>query len=104
MRVLHLGKLCPPNEGGIEVFSYDLLEYLNSKGIKADLLCFGNRTEKANYKGFDYFECKMNIKLFSAPLSYDFIKVFRRIEKALIDGLYIKQKSKELKHYERQNR
>ncbi len=40
MKVLHLGKLCPPNEGGIEVFSYDLLEYLNSKGIKSGLVMF----------------------------------------------------------------
>jgi len=31
MKVLHLGKLCPPNEGGIEVFSFDLLEVLNKK-------------------------------------------------------------------------
>jgi hypothetical protein len=41
MKALHLGKFCPPNEGGIEVFSFDLLEALNKKGIKADLLCFG---------------------------------------------------------------
>ncbi len=41
MKVLHIGKFCPPNEGGIEVFSFDLLEALNKKGIKADLLCFG---------------------------------------------------------------
>ncbi len=81
MKILHLGKLCPPNDGGVEVFSYDLVEYLNSKGIKADLLCFGNKTEKLNYKGFDYFECKMTLKLNSAPLSYDFIKTFRKIEK-----------------------
>lgn len=81
MKILHLGKLCPPNEGGIEVFTYDMLEYLNSKGIKADLLCFGDKTRKLNYKGFDYFECKMNINLNSAPLSYDFIKTFKKIEK-----------------------
>ncbi|MDM7274430.1 glycosyltransferase [Sulfurihydrogenibium azorense] len=81
MRVLHLGKLCPPKEGGIEVFSYDLLEYLNSKGIRADLLCFGDKTFKENYKGFDFYSCKMNIKINSAPLSWDFIKTFKEIEK-----------------------
>lgn len=81
MKVLHLGKLCPPNEGGIEVFSYDLLEYLNSKGIKADLLCFGNRTFNDAYRGFNFFSCKMNVKLNSAPLSYDFVKTFKKIEK-----------------------
>jgi len=40
MKVLHLRKLCPPNEGVIEIFSFDLLEAMNKKGIKADLLCF----------------------------------------------------------------
>lgn len=81
MKVLHLGKLCPPNEGGIEVFTYDLLEYLNSKGIKADLLCFGDRTFEDDYRGFKYFSCKMNLKLSSAPLSIDFIKKFVKLAK-----------------------
>ncbi|ADC88771.1 glycosyl transferase group 1 [Thermocrinis albus DSM 14484] len=81
MKVLHLGKLCPPKEGGIEIFSYDLLEYLNKKGIRADLLCFGDETAKKEYRSFEYFESKMNIKLNSAPLSLDFIKTFKQIEK-----------------------
>ena len=81
MRVLHLGKLCPPKEGGIEVFSYDLLEYLNKKGIKSDLLCFGDKNQEEYFKGFKYFSCKMNLKLRSAPISYEFIKTFRKIEK-----------------------
>ena len=79
MKVLHLGKFCPPNEGGIEVFSFDLLEALNKKGIKADLLCFGDTTKEDIYNNFKYFACKLNIKLNSAPLSYDFIKTFRKI-------------------------
>jgi len=81
MKVLHLGKLCPPNEGGIELFTYDLLEYLNSKGIKADLLCFGDRIEENTYKGFKYFSCKKNIKINSAPLSLDFIVKFNTLVK-----------------------
>jgi len=79
MKVLHLGKFCPPNEGGIEVFSFDLLEALNKKGIKADLLCFDNYTKEDIYNNFKYFACKMNIKLNSAPLSYDFVKTFQKI-------------------------
>ena len=79
MKVLHLGKLCPPNEGGIEIFSFNLLEALNKKGIKADLLCFGEDTREDNYHGFKFFACKMNLKLNSAPLSCDYIKTFRKI-------------------------
>jgi N-acetyllactosaminide 3-alpha-galactosyltransferase/rhamnosyl/mannosyltransferase len=41
MKIFHLGKLCPPNGGGIEVFSFDPFETLNKKGIKTDILCFG---------------------------------------------------------------
>jgi glycosyltransferase involved in cell wall biosynthesis len=81
MKILHLGKLCPPNEGGIELFSYDLLEYLNKAGIKAELLCFGDITKKDFYKEFVYYSCKMNIKISSAPLSYDFVKTFMKIQK-----------------------
>jgi len=81
MKVLHLGKLCPPNEGGIELFSYDLLEYLNKAGINAELLCFGDITKKDFYKGFVYYSCKMNIKISSAPLSYDFVRTFIKIQK-----------------------
>jgi glycosyltransferase involved in cell wall biosynthesis len=81
MKVLHLGKFCPPNEGGIELFSFDLLEALNKKGIKADLLCFDNYTKEDIYNDFKYYACKMNIKLNSAPLSYDFVKTFRKIAK-----------------------
>jgi len=79
MKILHLGKLCPSNEGGIELFTYDLLEYLNSRGIKADLFCFGNKTEENIYRGFKYFSCKMNIKLNSAPISLDFILRFKAL-------------------------
>ncbi len=79
MKIIHLGKFCPPNEGGIEVFSFDLLETLNKKGIKADLLCFGDSTKEDICNNFKYFACKMNIKLNSAPLSYDFVKTFQKI-------------------------
>lgn len=79
MKILHLGKLCPPNEGGIELFSYDLLEYLNSKGIKVDLLCFGNKTFQSEYRNFTFFSCKIDIKLNSAPLSWNFVRKFKNL-------------------------
>ncbi len=40
MKILHLGKFCPPNESGIELFSYDLLEYakkfIDIRGISSE--------------------------------------------------------------------
>ncbi|MCX8059862.1 MAG: glycosyltransferase [Aquificaceae bacterium] len=79
MRVLHLGKSCPPKEGGIEIFSYDLLKYLNSQGVKADLLCFGERDGEDTYQGFKYYGCKQSVKIWSAPLSYRFVKEFFKL-------------------------
>lgn len=79
MKVLHLGKFCPPSEGGIELFSYDLLEELNQKGVSADLLCFGQLTREGRYRNFKYYECKMDFKLNSAPLSYDFLYSYKKI-------------------------
>ncbi|MDW7973009.1 MAG: glycosyltransferase [Thermodesulfovibrio sp.] len=81
MKLLHLGKFCPPREGGIEIFSYDLLKYLNSQGIKADLLCFGEENREDEYQGFKYYECKEHIRISSAPLSYSFAKKFFKIYK-----------------------
>lgn len=74
MRVLHLGKLCPPREGGIEVFSFDLINYLNQIGVKADLLCFGEKNGEFTFKNFKYFETKMNLKVSSAPISFEFLR------------------------------
>ena len=55
MKILHLGKLCPPNEGGIKLFTYDLLEYLNSKGVRTDLLCFGDGSFEKSYQNFRWY-------------------------------------------------
>ncbi|MGC8754833.1 MAG: glycosyltransferase [Thermosulfidibacteraceae bacterium] len=79
MRVLHLGKLCPPNEGGIEVFTSDLLECLNLKSIEADLLCFGDKMEEGMYNGFKFYSCKIDLKLSSALVSLDFVKHFKKL-------------------------
>jgi len=82
MRILHLGKFCPPFEGGIEIFTHDLLEHLNSKGIKADLICFSRESKKGDfYRSFEFHACKTNIVFKSAPLSFDFVKTYMYIEK-----------------------
>jgi len=44
IRVLHVGKFCPPFKGGIESFVLDLSKALNSLGIKSDILCIGQKT------------------------------------------------------------
>lgn len=80
MRILHIGKFCPPKEGGIEIFSFDLLESLNKKGVEADLLCYADNTTGYYYKSFRVWGCKQNIKISSAPFSLDFIKIFKSIE------------------------
>ncbi len=80
MNVLHLGKFGPPREGGIELFTYDLLEYLNNNSIKADLLCFDNITRRGTYKNFQYYSCKTNFIINSAPFSFDYCRIFKEIK------------------------
>lgn len=82
MRVLHLGKFCPPREGGIEIFTFDLLEYLNRKGVSAELLCFDSKCGCAFYNSFKYYSSRVNMIINSAPLSYDFVHIFVKIHKS----------------------
>lgn len=76
LKVLHIGKMCPPHEGGIEVFTIDLLESLNSKNVVADLMCFGNTTSITKYKNFKVYSCKLNAKVRSTPISVGMLKTF----------------------------
>jgi glycosyltransferase involved in cell wall biosynthesis len=39
MKIIHLGKFYPPEYGGIETVTFDLVEGLNNQGVKADVLC-----------------------------------------------------------------
>ena len=81
MKVLHIGKLCPPSEGGIEIFTADLLEYLNKNNVKADLLCFDSVSGIKKWNNFSCYACKLNLELNSAPFSFDYIKDFTKIAK-----------------------
>jgi len=81
MKVLHVGKFCPPIEGGIENFTYDLLECLNKNNVKADLLCFGKISEIKKENNFLCHSCKLDINVNSAPLSLDYIINFSKITK-----------------------
>ncbi|MBY0446107.1 MAG: glycosyltransferase [Burkholderiales bacterium] len=39
MNIIHLGKFYPPEYGGIETVTFDLVEGLNRQGVNADVLC-----------------------------------------------------------------
>jgi glycosyltransferase involved in cell wall biosynthesis len=39
MKIIHLGKFYPPEYGGIETVTFDLVEGLNQQGVNADVLC-----------------------------------------------------------------
>ncbi|KIM09147.1 MAG: glycosyl transferase family 1 [Sulfurovum sp. PC08-66] len=48
MKILQLGKFYPPHIGGIETVMYDIVEVLNQKGYRTDVLC--------SNKGYMYSE------------------------------------------------
>jgi len=80
MKVLHLGKLCPPNEGGVDVFAFEIVEALKRKGIHADLLCLNSFTGEGIYRGIDYFSCKTNFFFNGAPISVDYALAFFKMK------------------------
>lgn len=80
MKILQLAKLCPPCEGGIDIYSYDLTEELYKLGVDVDIICFSNVTKKES-KGFTQFSTKINAKIHSALISWDLIKIFLKIRK-----------------------
>ncbi|MEJ2793797.1 glycosyltransferase [Iodobacter sp. LRB] len=45
MKIIHLGKFYPPEYGGIETVTFDLVEGLNNQGVKTDVLCSNKGTE-----------------------------------------------------------
>lgn len=69
MRILHLGKFCPPVEGGIEIFTHDLLEYLNSKVLKRILFVLAQKVKKEIFIGTLNFMF-VKLILYSNPLLY----------------------------------
>lgn len=78
MKVLQLAKLCPPCEGGIDIYSYDLTEELHKMGVDVDIICFSDET-KILKKGFKQYSVKITCKVYSALISIDLIKTFLRI-------------------------
>ncbi len=79
IKVLHLGKFCPGFFGGIEIFTNDLLNSLNNKGVKADLLCFLKKKSLTSDKyeiKYKYYLSKVNFILNSAPISFEYVLNF----------------------------
>ncbi len=83
IRVLHLGKYCPPKEGGIEIFTIDLLKNLNlKKDIQADLLCFKYSDEgKFLNENINIFRAHALFTFKNVPISIQYIKILRSLVK-----------------------
>lgn len=79
MKVLHIGKYYPPFLGGMEKVTFDLVEGLNEKEVKTDVLCF-NRDNKTKIEEGKYKIIRASVfaTLFSTPLSFS---IFRQLKK-----------------------
>ena len=82
MKILQIGKFCPPYFfGGIETVSYNLHNELQKKeGIQADFLGFLPKNYKDDIVVNEHiYLCKTDIDKFSAQLSKSFFKKFKQI-------------------------
>lgn len=84
LKVLHVGKFYPPDLGGIERVTQDLVRGTNSVSptIKADVLCFasGRRTRVEYVDGAVVHRVGVWITLSSAPISLRYLWWFWRLQ------------------------
>ncbi len=78
MKVLHIGKFCPPAKGGMETFAQDLVRHLNKNGVEAHLFCFDKHTYKN--ENLMYFAFKTDGVFFSAPFSLALVRYFLKVQ------------------------
>lgn len=83
MKVLQLCKYFPPEWGGIEKVSFDLVHDLSKKDIKIDSLAFcskgANRVERIF--GNRLIRCRTILKLASTPFSLTYFMIFIKINR-----------------------
>lgn len=74
MRILHLGKFYPPDRGGIETATESITEYLWSRKIPCDVICFStsSNTVEIRETGVIY-RCKTLFKILSTPFSLRYL-------------------------------
>ncbi|RLG11868.1 glycosyl transferase family 1 [Candidatus Pacearchaeota archaeon] len=91
MKVLHIGKYYPPVFGGIERATFDIVEELNKRDIKTDVICFNSKNKyvEDEFNNYKVFRVKTNFILASAPISFQiFIKLKQIVESGNYDILH----------------
>lgn len=82
MRILQLTKHYPPDLGGIESVTFDLVEGLCQNGYVCEVLCCNTRNvtlTDTTKRGYKIYRAARIFKLASASLSIDLIRIFKRI-------------------------
>ena len=90
LRVLHVGKFCPPTVGGIETMVHGICKHLTRQGVRCTVLCFAeNPCPETSWDrsgvsgdcivdGVHYLYGKISVRAGSAPLSLDVLRLFWR--------------------------
>lgn len=81
MRILEVSKLYPPFWGGIETVVYDISTVLKQDGYDVDVLCVSEKNNSAEevIDNVKVYRCASLAHLASTYLSFEFIKVWRKI-------------------------
>lgn len=81
MRILEVSKLYPPFWGGIETVVYDISTVLKQEGYDVDVLCVSEKNQSSEevIDSVKVYRCASIAHLASTYLSFEFIKVWRKI-------------------------
>ncbi|MDE9678296.1 MULTISPECIES: glycosyltransferase [Citrobacter] len=81
MRILEVSKLYPPFWGGIETVVYDISTVLKQEGYDVDVLCVSenNNSTEEFIDNVKVYRCASFAHLASTYLSFEFIKIWRKI-------------------------
>jgi glycosyltransferase involved in cell wall biosynthesis len=85
MKILHLGKFYPPENGGIETVTYELVQGFNKHGIVCDVLACTHRDQthiqmrEAGTNSYRVYLCRSSMRIGSFSFSADYIKRCREV-------------------------